>query len=105
MEEFDPAIGGGIWAAAGGLAFKAARAGGTHQAPGLGRIVNTAEAVQGDWLKTAAALESQGLGYLAADVGHFRQSLKGPLTRQERAVTAIRRGRAHRPPVQLELTR
>jgi hypothetical protein len=76
-----------------GLAFKAARAGETHQMPGLGRIVETAEAVQGDWLMTAAALESQGLGHLAADVERFRQSLKVPLTRQERAVTAIRRGR------------
>ena len=88
-----------------GLALKAARAGETHQAPRLGRIVDTAEAVQGDWLKTAAALESQGLGHLAADVERFRQSLKVPLTRQERAVTAIRRGRVARPPVQLELVR
>jgi hypothetical protein len=88
-----------------GLALKAARAGETHQAPGLGRIVDTAEAVQGDWLKTAAALESQGLGHLAADVERFRQSLKVPLTRHEPAMTAIRRGRAERPPVQLELGR
>jgi hypothetical protein len=45
------------------------------------------------------------LGRLAADVERFRQSLKVPLTRQERAVTTIRRGRAERPPVQLEFTR
>jgi hypothetical protein len=54
---------------------------------------------------TGAALETQGLGGLAADVERFRQSLRVPLTRQERAVSAIRRGRAHRPPVQLEFTR
>jgi hypothetical protein len=73
--------------------------------PGLGRIVETAEAVQGDWLMTAAALESQGLGHLAADVERFRQSLKVPLTRQERAVTAIRRGRVERLPMQPEFAR
>ncbi|GAC1502864.1 MAG: hypothetical protein NVS1B6_09790 [Steroidobacteraceae bacterium] len=39
--------------------------------PGLGRIVETADAVQRDWLMTGAALESQGLGGLAADVERF----------------------------------
>jgi len=71
-------------------ALQAARAVETQQVPGLGRIVETAEAVQGDWLMTAAALESQGLGALAVDVERFRQSLRVPLTRRERAVTAIR---------------
>lgn len=88
-----------------GRALRATAAGETHQVPDLGRIVETAEAAQGDWLKTAAALKSQGLGDLAGDVEQFRQSLKVPLTRHERAVTAIRRGRAERPPVQLELGR
>jgi hypothetical protein len=88
-----------------GRAFKAARAGETHQSPGLGRIVETAGAVQLDWLLTGAALESQGLGALAADVERFRQSLKVPMTRQERAVATNRRARVVRPPVQLEFGR
>jgi hypothetical protein len=88
-----------------GRAHRAATAGETHQVPGLGRIVATAEAVQHDWLMTGTALESQGLRGLAAEVERFRQSLRVPLTRQERAVTVIRRGRVERPPVQLEFTR
>jgi HAMP domain-containing protein len=88
-----------------GRALKAARTGETHQVPGLGRIVTTAEAVQHDWLTTGTALENQGLGALAADVERFRQSLRVPLTRQERAVTTIRRGRVERRPVQLALVR
>jgi hypothetical protein len=88
-----------------GRAFKAARAGEMHQVPGLGRIVAAAEAVQQDWLMTGAALESQGLGGLAAEVERFRQSLRVPLTRQERAVATIRRARVERPPVQLALVR
>jgi hypothetical protein len=88
-----------------GRAFKAAGAGERQQVPGLGRIVETAEAVQHDWLMTGAALENQGLGSLAADVERFRQSLRVPMTRQERAVTALRRGRVERPPVQLEFVR
>jgi hypothetical protein len=88
-----------------GRAFKAAGAGETRHAPGLGRIVETAEAVQGDWLMTATALESQGLGGLAAEVERFRQSLRVPLTRRERAVATIRQGRADRAPEQLEFAR
>jgi hypothetical protein len=88
-----------------GLAFKATRAGATHQVPGLDRIVETAEVVQRDWLMTGAALESQGLGGLAAEVERFRQSLRVPMTRQERAVATIRRARVERPPVQLALVR
>ncbi len=88
-----------------GRAFKAAGAGDTFQVLGLGQIVATAEVVQHDWLMTSTALENQGLGGLAADVERFRQSLTVPLTRQERAVTAIRRGRAERSPLQLEFTR
>jgi hypothetical protein len=88
-----------------GRALMASRAGETHQVPGLGRIVETAEAAQRDWLMTGAELESQGLGQLAADVEQFRQSLRVPPTRHERAVAAIRRARAERPPVQLEFAR
>jgi|SRR5580658_6645926 hypothetical protein len=88
-----------------GRAFEAAGVGETQQVPGLGRIVDTAEAVQGDWLMTSAALESQGLGALAADVERFRQSLKVPMTWQERTVATIRRARAERLPVQLEFAR
>jgi hypothetical protein len=88
-----------------GRAFKAATVGETHQVPGLGRIAETAEAVQRDWLMTSAELESQGLGALAADVERFRQSLRVPLTRQERAVTTSNRGREERRPAQLEFVR
>jgi hypothetical protein len=86
-------------------AVKAAQAARAHLPPGLGRIVQTAEAVQHDWLMTRERLEIQGLSGLATDVERFRQSLKVPLTRQERAVVTIRRGRAERRPVQPELTR
>ena len=84
---------------------QAVQAGLAYLPPGLERIVQTAHAVQHDWLMTRDDLESQGLGDLAADVERFRQSLTVPLTRQERAVVTIRRGRKERPPVQPELTR
>jgi hypothetical protein len=42
-------------------AFRAARAGTVSQPPGAGRILETAEAVQQDWLMTSAALKTQGL--------------------------------------------
>ncbi|MDP9007955.1 MAG: relaxase/mobilization nuclease domain-containing protein [Pseudomonadota bacterium] len=87
-------------------AIQAAEARTAHQVPGLSRIVQTAEAVRHDWLTTSAQLERQGLGSLAADVERFRQSLKVPLTRQERAETIARRGSVDRSPVQqLELAR
>ena len=86
-------------------AIQAAEAGMARQAPGLGRIVQTAEAAQHDWLMTRAELERQGLGRLAADVERFRQSLKVPLTRQERVVTGVKRDRIARPPVQIDFAR
>lgn len=87
-------------------AAKAAQAGRAHLPPGLRRIVQTAEAVQHDWLMIGAELERQGLGRLAADVERFRQSLRVPLTRQEQVETAVRRDRVERPPVQeLEFAR
>ena len=70
-----------------------------------GRIFDTAETVQHDWLKTGAVLEGQGLGGLAAEVERFRQSLTVPKTRSERAGLAPRRDRAERPPQQLEMVR
>ena len=86
-------------------AVKAAQAGRAHMELGLGRIWETAEAVQHDWLMTREGLEIQGLGRLADDVERFRQSLKVSLTRQERAETAIRQLRIERPPAQIEFGR
>jgi type IV secretory pathway VirD2 relaxase len=86
-------------------AIRAAEGATAHHVPGLGRIVQAAEAVQHDWLKTSAELERQGLGRLAADVERFRQSLRVPLTQEERAVAEIRKGRAERPPTQIEFAR
>jgi hypothetical protein len=86
-------------------AIAAAEGATAHQVPGLGRIVQTAEAVRHDWLMTSAELERQGFGGLAADVERFRQSLRVPLTRQERALTAARRSRVERPHVQFEFAR
>jgi hypothetical protein len=80
---------------------RAQRADEAHQVPGLGRIVETVEAVQRDWLMTGASLDSQDLGALAADVARFRQSLSVPLIRQEKDVTTTRRDRADREPLQL----
>jgi hypothetical protein len=86
-------------------AFRAARAGTVSQPPGAGRILETAEAVQQDWLMTGAALKTQGLSRLASDVEQFRQALRFPRTRQERAVLLLSRRSVERPPVQLELSR
>jgi hypothetical protein len=86
-------------------AVKAAQAGRAHMELGLGRIWETAEAVQHDWLMTREGLEIQGLGRLADDVERFRQSLRVSLTRQERAETAIRQLRVERPPAQIEFGR
>jgi hypothetical protein len=85
--------------------IRAAEAGTAHQMPSLGRIVQTAEAVQHDWLLTSAELERQGLGALAADVEGFRQSLRVALSRQERAESAVRRDRVERPPAQIEFAK
>ena len=86
-------------------AIKAAGTDTAHLLPGIGRIAQTAKAVQHDWLMTGPTLESQGLGGLAAEVERFRQSLRVPRTRQERAVAAITRDQAQRRPVQLEFAR
>jgi len=71
----------------------------------LGRIAQTAKAVQSDWLATGAALESQGFSRLAAEVERFRRSLRVPRTRQERAMPAFAHRRAEPSPMQLEITR
>jgi hypothetical protein len=56
-------------------------------------------------LTTSAELERQGLGGLAVEVERFRQSLKVPMTRQERALTVASRSRAERPQMQMEFER
>jgi hypothetical protein len=70
----------------------------------LGRIIDTAERVQGDWFATARTLRAQGLRELASEVEQFRQSLRVPLTRQERDAATARR-REDRSPRQLDLLR
>jgi hypothetical protein len=74
------------------------------QSASLGRIAQTAKAVQHDWLLTGAALESQGFNRLAAEVERFRHSLRVPRSRQEGAMPTFGRSRAE-PPTQLEMTR
>jgi hypothetical protein len=86
-------------------AKQAAIAGVAPHVPGLGQIVQTAQAVQHDWLTTSAQLEAQGLGRLAAEVERFRQSLNVPLTRQERAFTVAKRSRVEQKPMQMEFAR
>jgi Relaxase/Mobilisation nuclease domain len=68
-------------------------ANGGHSTSGaaLGRIFQTAEAVQGDWLATVGDLDRQGEWGLATAAEQFRQSLRVPRTRLERAVGALRR--------------
>lgn len=72
---------------------------------GLGRIFETAETVRHDWLTTSSTLENQGFRGLAAEVEQFRQSLRIPMTREERALTAAARAQAERVPLQLEFGR
>lgn len=86
-------------------ALKAAESGQPNRSPCARRIVQTAESVQHDWLTTASVLERQGLGCLAADVERFRQSLKVPRTRHERAVAASTRTGSDRSPMELEFSR
>ena len=84
---------------------KAAELKETKPSASLGRILDTAETVRHDWLKTSLALESQGFRGLAAEVEQFRQSLQIPLTREERALAAAERGQAEREPPQLKIVR
>lgn len=76
-----------------------------REVPNLGRIFETAETVQYDWLKTGILLQQQGFGNLAAEVEQFRQSLRVPKTQDERALATVRRARAERAPLQLEQVR
>lgn len=69
------------------------------------QFVETAEAVQHDSLTTGAALERQVVCVLAAEVERFRQSLRIPRTRHERAVATVMRARAEPAPLQLEVRR
>jgi hypothetical protein len=86
-------------------ATQAAASGETKPSASLGRIFDTADTVRGDWLKTSAALEDQGLRGLAAEVERFRQSLRIPITREVRAVAAAMRAHAERVPHQLAFER
>lgn len=72
---------------------------------GTQRIFATANAVQRSWLETGATLERQGLDGLAAEVERFRQSLRIPKPRSERAGLSLRRDRVERLPTQLDLVR
>jgi hypothetical protein len=86
-------------------AIRDMRSSSAGQSASLRRIAQTADAVQHDWLLTGAALESQGLNRLAAEVERFRQSLRIPRTRQDRAMPAFAHSRAEPPLMQLEITR
>jgi len=87
-------------------ATKAAQLGRPEQSTGLGRVFETAETVRHDWLKTSSALENQGFRDLAAEVERFRQSLRVPMTREERALAAETAGApSERAPLQLEYER
>lgn len=66
------------------------RATSAGRAAGLARIIDTADAVRGDWLETSRTLQRQGLLGLAAEVEQFRQTLRIPKTRYERKAAAIR---------------
>jgi hypothetical protein len=97
---------GAYWAAQRG----ALRPGSAHHHRGklepasLGRIVDTAERVQGDWFATGRTLHAQGLRELALEVEQFRRNLRIPITRYERDAAAIRT-HDNRSPRQLELLR
>ena len=70
----------------------------------LGRIIDTAEHVQGDWFAAGRTLHAQGLRELASEVEQFRQSLRTPITRHERDA-ATRRAHEDLSPRQLDLLR
>jgi hypothetical protein len=85
---------------------KATRLGRPERSAGLERIFETAETVRQDWLSTSSALEKQGFRGLAAEVEQFRQSLRIPVTKEERALAAAAaRVQADRVPLQLEFAR
>jgi Relaxase/Mobilisation nuclease domain len=86
-------------------ATKAAQLGRPDRSAGLGRIFETAETVRHDWLTTSSTLENQGNRGLVAEVERFRQSLRIPLTREERARAAAVPAHAERSPLQLEFGR
>jgi len=76
----------------------------TLEPAGLGRIIDTAERVQGDWFATGCILHAQGLHDLASEAEQFRQRLRIPITPYEREA-ATARAREDRSPRQLELLR
>jgi hypothetical protein len=94
---------GAYWAAQRGALRPEARHHRRNLEPAsLGRIIDTAERMQGDWFATGRTLQAQGLRELASEVEQFRQSLRIPITRYERDAA---RGRSweDRSPRQLEL--
>jgi hypothetical protein len=70
----------------------------------LGRIIDTAERVQGDWFATGRTLHAQGLPDLAFEVEQFRQNPRIPITRYERDAAAVKAPET-RSPRQSELLR
>jgi hypothetical protein len=77
---------------------------GRLEPPSLGRIIDLAERVQGDWFAAGRTLHAQGLGKLAAEVEQFRQSFRVPITRHERDAATVRR-REDQSPRQLDSLR
>jgi hypothetical protein len=72
----------------------------------LGRNFETAETAQHDWLTTSSTLENQGFRGLAAEVEQFRQTLRIPMTREERALAAAAaRAQTERAPPRLAFER
>jgi hypothetical protein len=71
----------------------------------LARIIETAEAVQGDWAATVGVLQAQGLPSLAQEAEQFRQTLRIPKTRQERDLAVDARRRHEDLAPQLEMVR
>ena len=98
---------GAYWAARRGASREHLKEKAPHVLSGrsLGRIIDTAHEVQCNWWETGITLRSQGLTPLAREVEQFRQGLRIPLTRAERAVKAMKHAQAQRAPQQLDLVR
>jgi hypothetical protein len=92
---------GAYWAACRGVSRREGAAG-PPKSRSLARIIDTAEAVQGDWFSISRTLRAQGLAGLASEVERFRQTLGVPRTRYEREAAARRR-QPERQPRQLDL--
>ncbi|HEY2675352.1 MAG TPA: relaxase/mobilization nuclease domain-containing protein [Steroidobacteraceae bacterium] len=86
-------------------ALEAAKSATSRPLSGPGRIEQTAEAVQKDWLTTALTLEGQGFDDLAAEVDRFLQTLKIPESRKDEVMRVATRERTDRRPKPPEITR